>query len=200
MPRWDTSIYYDCSTPDCTTQEWTNLWQGTGSFTDLLTMERNTNTRYLYSLRHDPYMFHQANLRAHDAATTTVGSQTGQFGLMQIWIETITQEMSRTTNWPLLTLKHDDMVQQFVQRMTRDQCQPTLSWTYSTDGKSITGAQVGTANGNSCAAPIGVTLPGPASTTSGATSDQVGSEPLINWVNLSGSPVTFTLNTPISVL
>lgn len=40
-------------------------------------------------------MFHQANLRAGDVATITVGSQSGPLSLLQIWVETITQEMVR---------------------------------------------------------------------------------------------------------
>jgi hypothetical protein len=40
-------------------------------------------------------MFHQANMRQSDVVTRTVGSQTGQFSLLQIWVETITQEMTR---------------------------------------------------------------------------------------------------------
>jgi hypothetical protein len=40
-------------------------------------------------------MFHQANLRQGDTPTITVGSQTGRLSLLQIWVETITQELVR---------------------------------------------------------------------------------------------------------
>jgi hypothetical protein len=40
-------------------------------------------------------MFHQANLRQGDTPTTTVGTQTGNLSLIQIWVETITQELVR---------------------------------------------------------------------------------------------------------
>lgn len=40
-------------------------------------------------------MFHQANLRQSDVASTTVGTQSGKLSLLQIWVETITQELAR---------------------------------------------------------------------------------------------------------
>lgn len=201
MGRWPTNIFYDCDTADCTTLEWTNTASGDGEFADLLTYERTTNTRYLLALRHDPYMFHQANLRTTGISSYTVGSQTGDFSLLQIWVETITQEMARLTNWPLITMQHDAMAQNFVDRMTRDECNPNLSYKYSSDGSHITSVTV-TANSNTCSVPIPVTLPnGVSATTSGSTTkDSVGSEPVIEWVTLSGSAVTLTLSTPVSIL
>ncbi|KAM3424841.1 hypothetical protein BST61_g6820 [Cercospora zeina] len=197
LPRWPTKIYYDCDTPACTTQEWTELFQGTGSFTDLMQSEKSTTTRYLLGLHHDLYMFHQANLRVHDLPSMTVGSETGQMSLVQIWVETVTQEMMRLTNWPIVTLKQDDIAQKFVQRMAREQCAPNLVYRYSQDGTRITGVTV-SAKGNLCSAPIPVTFPGAASGGS-ATDDQLGSEPLIKWVTLSGSSQAFTLATPVPV-
>ena len=142
-------------------------------------------------------MFHQANLRAADVPATTVGS-VNAYSLLQIWVETVTQEMSRLTNWPMVTKKHDDLAQLFLQRMARDQCSPNLTYQYSTDGSSITGVVV-SATGNSCSAPVPVTLPGSGSASGSATNDQVGSEPLIMWTTLSGSPVTISLASPVAV-
>jgi len=140
-------------------------------------------------------MFHQANLRTTGVGSYKVGSQTVN-SLLQIWVETMIQEFTRISNWPVTTLKHDDTAQTFLDRMARDQCSPQLSYTYSSDGKSITGATV-TANGNTCSVPIPVTFPGTATASGSATSDKVGSEPLILWAKLAGSPVTFTLGSPV---
>lgn len=146
-------------------------------------------------------MFHQANLRYIDADTFTVGSQTGKMSLLMVWVETIIQEMTRLTTWPIITLKHDDLAVLFLNRMALDKCSPTLSWTYGNNGTSIVGATVGSANGNSCSVPVPVTFPGTASTTSsGTTNEQLGSDPLTVWVTLSGSPVSFTLGQPIQLL
>jgi len=40
-------------------------------------------------------MFHQANMRTGDVNSITIGSQSGTLSLLQIWVETITQEMAR---------------------------------------------------------------------------------------------------------
>lgn len=200
MPRWPTNIYYDCDLPACTAQEWADLSSaGSDNFTALIANEKSVSTKYLFSLRHDPFMFHQANLRAADVPSTTVGSA-NVYSLLQIWVETVTQEMARMTKWPIVTLKHDDIAQQFANRMARDGCDPNLAYSYSVDGTQITGATVTSSNGNTCSVPIPVTFPGSA-TASGAsvTSDQVGSEPLIMWATLSGSPVVFTLASPITL-
>ncbi len=201
MPRWPTAIYFDCDTQACTTQEWTDTSAGTGKFADLLAFEKDTTSRYLFGLRHDPYMFHQANMRATGVTAYKVGSQSVN-SLLQIWVETVIQELVRLTNWPVTTLKHDDIAKSFLDREARDACSPQLVYSYSADGKTISGATVYTANGNTCSVSVPVTFPGTASVSSGgsATSDAVGSEPLIMWATMKGQPVTFSLGAAVSVL
>lgn len=77
------------------------------------------------------------------------------------------------------------------------QCNPSLSYTLSSDGLSITEVTV-TANDNTCTVPIPVTFPVAATTTSsGTTTEQLGNDPLTIWATLSGSAVTFQLSEPI---
>lgn len=198
IPRWATTIYYNCDLPNCTTQEWINTSGGSGDFTTLLNDARATNTRHLLGLHHDPFMFHQANLRQTDVPSSTVGSQSGQLSLLQIWVETVVQEMTRLTTWPILSLKHDDIAAQFTNRMALDQCSPNLSYTYSADGTQITGVTV-TANGNTCNVPVPITFPGTATTSAVTTSEKLGTDPLTVWATLSGSPISFTLGSPVAV-
>lgn len=199
IPRFATTIYYNCDLAQCTLNEWINTSGGSGDFNNLLKDAKNTNTRYLLGLMNDPYMFHQANMRQTDAPTITVGNQTGKMSLLQIWVETITQEMARLTNWPIRTLKHDDIAKLFMDRQTLDGCAPNLSYTYSANGQSITAVTV-TANGNNCAVTVPVTVPGAiTSTPSGATQDKVTTEPLIVNVKLSGQPVTINLNPAVPI-
>lgn len=54
MPRWATTIFFNCDLPDCTTQEWIDTSAGSGDFNALLDNARSTNTRHLFGLRHDP--------------------------------------------------------------------------------------------------------------------------------------------------
>lgn len=95
VPRWATTIYYNCAFQNCTLLEWINTSAGSGNFDNLLDNARSVNTRYLLGLRPDPFMFHQANMRSGDVDQITIGSQSGALSLLQIWVETITQEMSR---------------------------------------------------------------------------------------------------------
>ncbi|KAM0421275.1 hypothetical protein ACHAPT_010997 [Fusarium lateritium] len=197
VPRYATTIYYNCDTAECTTQEWKDTSAGQGDFTNLLDNARTENTRYLLGLQADPYMFHQANLRQIDMETITIGDQTGKMSLIMSWVETIAQELYRLTDWPIVSLKHDDVAQYFLDRKTLDDCKPQLSYGFSDDGKTIDSVTV-SANGNSCAVPVPVTVPGGASGGS-STPDTVGSEPTIEWVTLGGSPVTLTLSQPVTV-
>ncbi|KAI9733677.1 MAG: hypothetical protein M1834_003279 [Cirrosporium novae-zelandiae] len=204
-PRWATAIYYNCDLPNCTYTEWVATSAGSGGFENLMAIEKTTNTRHLLSLSHAPYMFHQANLRQSDVSSTTVNGVSGQYSLLQIWVETIVQEMVRLVNWPIITLKHDDIATDFANRITRDACTPALSYTFSTSGSgsstkptAITGVTLST-NGNTCSATVPVTLPGPVTSTQGFTTEQLGSDPLTIWVKMSGSAVSFTLQTPIAI-
>lgn len=80
--------------------------------------------------------------------------------------------------------------------MTRDACSYGL--TYAVTSGSITGVTV-TANGNTCGTSIPVTVPGTVTDTKGFTTEQIGSDPLTIWVQMSGSPVTFTLSQPVAL-
>ncbi|KAL1872608.1 hypothetical protein Plec18167_006726 [Paecilomyces lecythidis] len=193
-PRWATRIYYNCDTPDCTTQEWIDTSAGSGDFYDLLAVEKQDTMRHLFGLHHDPYMFHQANLRQADAPQITINGVTAKLSLLQAWVETMIQEFVRLADWPILSLKHQDMSDSFAARMARDACKYGLTWAF--DNKQITGVTV-TANGNTCNSAIPVTFPVAPTSTQGFTTEQVGSDPLTVWVELTGSPVSFTLSTPI---
>ncbi|KAG4438152.1 hypothetical protein IFR05_006363 [Cadophora sp. M221] len=199
IPRWSTPIYYNCHSADCTLAEWINTSGGSGDFNSLLDYSRATYTHHLLGLRQDPMMFHQANLRQGDTGSFTVGSVSGQLSLYQIFVEVVLQEMMRLTTWPIITKKHDDIGQAFLDRMARDKCVPRLTYIYSTDNTRITGVTVGASN-NSCSVKIPVQFPGPATTSaSGVTNEQLGTDPLTKWTSLTGSAVTYTLTTPIVV-
>jgi hypothetical protein len=92
-----------------------------------------------------------------------------------------------STTWPLKTLKQDDLVQQFVNRQTRDLCRPSLTWTTTADGASIESVNVYTAGGNRCGTTIPITVPGALADTTGATREQLGSDPLTLWVSMTGA-------------
>jgi len=200
IPRWSNAIYYNCDTQACTSAEWIATSGGWGDFTNLTEYEREVTARNLLKLRHDPYMFHQANLRNADMPTYTVGTVSGKLSLIQIWVETISQEMQRLTTWTFTTLKHDDIGIMFQNREKLDGCAPKSTYNYSSDGSHIVSVTVTTANGNVCSVPVPVTFPGTATASvSGVTADIVGADPPVYWAPMTGSPVTFTLTSPIAL-
>jgi len=98
--------------------------------------------------------------------------------------------------WPIISMKHDDFATAFLNRMTRDGCFPSLTWTTDLTAGTITAVTL-SALDNTCTTAIPVTFPGSVTSTQGFTTEQIGSDPLTIWVNMTGSPVTFTLSTPI---
>ncbi|KAK3314060.1 hypothetical protein B0H66DRAFT_643511 [Apodospora peruviana] len=198
VPRWATSIYYNCYSPACTLAEWIAVSGGSGDFANLLKDVKTQNVRNLMSLHGDPFMFHQANLRNIDMPTFTVGPKTMKMSLIQMWVETVAQEMTRLTYWPLVSQKMDDIAKSFTDRMARDQCHPRLKYTISSAG-TITGVTA-TTDSNTCSVPIPVTFPGAAAAAGGGTTvDQVGGEPPIQWTTMSGAAKVFTLGTPLAI-
>ena len=109
-PRWATRIYYNCDTGACTTQEWIDTSAGSGTFADLLAVEKQDTSRHMFGLYHDPYMFHQANLRnTGNMGTTTVNGATSTISIFQAWVETVVQEFVRLANWPIITLQQSEV-------------------------------------------------------------------------------------------
>jgi hypothetical protein len=114
---------------------------------------------------------------------------------MEFRIPRSTLRLDRTT-WPLKTLKHDDLAQAFLNRQARDLCRPSMTYTTSANGASIVGINVYTAGGNNCRTPIPITVPVATSTTTGATKEQLGSDPLTLWVTMSGASRAYQFTTP----
>jgi hypothetical protein len=162
-----------------------------------LDVEKATNTRHLFGLHHDAFMFHQANLNYIAAPESTINGVTAVYSLFQAWVETVVQEYIRLVKWPVISWKHDDIGVNFANRMYRDACAPSLTLTTNPTAGTITGVTL-TTNGNVCSVTIPVTVPGTVTSTQGFTTEQLGSDPLTIWVEMAGSPVTFTLSTPIA--
>ncbi|KUJ08212.1 uncharacterized protein LY89DRAFT_599894 [Mollisia scopiformis] len=200
-PRWATNIYYNCDTTACDVAEWKAIAQGSGTILDLLALEQSTNVRHLLALHHDAFMFHQANLRQADVATTTLGqgltAKSGKWSLFQMWVEIVLGELMRVVTWPIISLKHDDIATAFAQRMARDNCNYTMTYTLDSVAQTITSITLSNP-GNTCAAPIPITVPGPVKSTRRFTTEQLGGDPLTIWVPLVGAAEAFDLKTPVA--
>ncbi|KAF2753661.1 hypothetical protein EJ05DRAFT_514619 [Pseudovirgaria hyperparasitica] len=192
IPRWATNIYFNCDLPACIEVEYRDASGGTAAtFAQVLDIERETNVRHLFALRRDPFMFHQANMRAVDVA--------GGKSLLMTWIETVVGEFVRIVSWPILTLTHDALAQAFLARRTRDMCEPSLVYNLNAAGNAIESVTVSATNMN-CASPIPVSLPGDVVSRGTATAEQVGSDPLTLWVQLAGTAQTFVLTSSVPVV
>ena len=109
-PRFATRIYYNCDTPDCTVQEWIDTsTANSGDFETLLETEKGETMRHLFGLHHDPYMFHQANLRNSDITPITINGETAKYSIFQAWVEIQVQEFVRLVDWPILTITHQEV-------------------------------------------------------------------------------------------
>ena len=126
------------------------------------------------------------------------------------------------TDWPILSLKHDDIAHLFLDRMTLEYatpfpiliprlsrqttltassaCEPTTTYTFSDDASSITSVTV-SAIDNTCDVPVPVTFPQTAAVRVGGDVEveQIGNEPIVLWVTLAGEEVSFSLDEPISL-
>jgi hypothetical protein len=106
----------------------------------------------------------------------------------------------------MITKKHDDIAAAFMDRMSRDQCSPTLTWNYNDAGDSIVSITLTSSirppgqqpQANRCNVKIPVTVP---KSIQGkprdATLEQLGNDPLTIWVKMNGQPVTITLSEPV---
>jgi hypothetical protein len=74
-----------------------------------------------------------------------------------------------------------------------------MTWTTSADGASIESVNVYTAGGNKCDTAIPLTVPGAVSSTTGATKEQLGSDPLTLWVTMSGASRQYKFSEALQV-
>ena len=135
-------------------------------------------------------MFHQPNLRHIDMDEYTINNVTDKFSLISMWVKTITDELVRLCDWPIITLRHDHIAQSFNRRMTRDACKPVIQYhmtnqtitgvTIRATGGRVTGSQLGNLTIteksnllNDCPAPIPVTFPRGTNITAFLTSAHV---------------------------
>jgi hypothetical protein len=143
-------------------------------------------------------MFHQANMRISDTSSLTLLGKKRKWSLLMAWTEAVVGELIRLTQWPVITLKHDDIANAIINRKTRDECRPNMAYQLSDDRKSITGVIVNAGNAK-CTTPLPVTFPGSVASASSATKEQVGKDPPTLWVTLGGSKKTYTLSSPIKL-
>ncbi|RDW68152.1 hypothetical protein BP6252_09548 [Coleophoma cylindrospora] len=190
-PRFATRMYFNCDQIGSDVAQWIATGGGTENSTiyDLLDYERTTVGNQLLSLYHDPYMFHQPNIRSWDVEEVMIAGRMQKLSLLEMWVETVTAEMARLTTWPIVTLKHDHIAAAFNRRMLVDACNPIVE--YSTSNGAINGFTVSCDTDSFCDVPIPVTVGQKLADTKGFPTEQIGSDPMTVWVKLDGTPISF---------
>lgn len=102
-----------------------------------------------------------------------------QGSLLMNWAETVLGKLTNLVDWPVRSLKLDELAQLYSQRETRDACNLSykLGISRTTGLQTITIASAAPANGNTCSAPIivkeGVSFAGPGGLSSVSSVDGV---------------------------
>eukprot|EP01134_Creolimax_fragrantissima_P004568 CFRG4568T1 len=143
IPRYATRIYFDTSLPEELEMEHNSFYGPTcygynqneqptsggwkcnaASFkydrnltaAEVMAIEGFESARNLLSLRSDPYMFHQVNLRTFEQDSITQS-------LLSQWIEAALKWVTAYTTFPILSFKMDDLAEVYRQRQERDECE-----------------------------------------------------------------------------
>lgn len=188
-------MYYNVNNETLNLDEYNFIYTAKIGFTSdyqvLLQRESNRVVNALLLLLWDANMFHQANLDVTSQPITTLANgQTGQFSLLMTWVEYITTQYMQLVNWPIITVKQDDLYQLFMDRMQRDQCG------YQLYARVVNNQVIGAtlSSTSACKVPVTVPMKADASTESGKVFEQLAVSDLITyWVDLvAGVQSVFT--------
>ncbi|KAJ3381227.1 hypothetical protein HDU84_005270 [Entophlyctis sp. JEL0112] len=208
VPRQSLNIYFNCTNQNYNTMLYNGLNPnaGTVDFAYIMNTEVKRNVRLLALLSWNPVMFHQSNLRNADMPAVSAGTAVGaqKLGLAQQWIENVFGNFTEFVDWPLLSVKLDDLTQKFVERMIYETAGVTVtaSITLSSSGVTFTGFSV--SSNATCVAPVtlpyGVS-PGNLVLPAGVTTDQVGGDSVTLWIPVQGGGASVEVGfaTPVLV-
>ncbi|KNC87247.1 hypothetical protein SARC_00633 [Sphaeroforma arctica JP610] len=157
IPRFATRVYFDVSLPVEFEMEHNSIYgpnctlckNDTFKYDDNLTVdtlmeiEGFETARNLLSLRIEPYMFHQANLRMYSDGRFSTS-------LIQEWIVASLRWVKDYTTFPVYTYKMDDLAEYYRQRQERDECGLAGSIKYS-NGRPVS---VSISSDSSCQAKL----------------------------------------------
>ncbi|KXS13981.1 hypothetical protein M427DRAFT_70895 [Gonapodya prolifera JEL478] len=187
IPRWPCHVYFFCTQPNEIEYIYNILYNqtlGMSTWSQILQREQDRVLLLLLGIRHDPTMFHQANLRNADMPTVTVAGKTGKLGVLQQWIEMVFSAYTNLVNWPVISLKGDDLAKVYRERAVRNTCGAS---TYYDLVVSATGqgsvSTIRVTSAGSCRVPV--TLPAGTSVTTGQTVEKIGNDLPTVWVNSS---------------
>ncbi|KAJ3341914.1 hypothetical protein HDU93_003735 [Gonapodya sp. JEL0774] len=178
IPRWPCHVYYFVTLPSEIEYIYNIMYNqtlGMSTWDQILDREGARQLQLFLSIRHDPVMFHQANLRTVDMPTVTVGGKTGQLGVLAQWTEKVLSVYLALVDWPVVSLKGDDLYDLYAERMTRTACGVSTSYDLvnNADGTSSIQKIYITSTGT-CKARI--TVPASVVVAAGQTIEKIGND------------------------
>jgi len=197
IPRIPTMLFHQCSTAYENTVKYNRAFEGTGmlaTFDDILNRDTQQALVYLLQLRHNPFIFHQANLRSSDIP--------GHKSLVGLWTEKLLEKYNQYVQWPMVSKKVDDIHESFLSRESFEKCDLEQHLNY--DGSKIVSVTL-TSHDRSCKVPLA--LPTGVSIMEDdlraykdiLSIEQVSEvDPITLWVALNDSSVTLRFNPAIS--
>ncbi|ORX41522.1 hypothetical protein BCR36DRAFT_311036, partial [Piromyces finnis] len=147
----------------------------------ILDIESEDAVQSLLSLKHDPFVFNQANIRINDSKTNDNNS------IMAQWLQATIQKYNAYVHWPMISSKSDDLAKYYVDRALRKDC--GIEYSYSHNETHILSIQV--VSRQACRVPITVAEGVKKNLEDNAfTYEKIGNDPLTVWIDLPGDSVT----------
>jgi len=185
IPRQPPQVYWDCSTVEQNLILYKERYQKEIDWATHLSNEANLHIKNFLKLRHDPYMFHEGNLRNADQPEVEVGGTKGKFGLMQQWVENMVAEIKKYMDWPLISLKMDDLMETYKLRLSKQQCSPTYTMVIEDNTFKISEIKVAATKGD-CLVPIFAIRDTEFDSKTVTKIEQIGNDPKTAWIKLIG--------------
>ncbi|ORX79586.1 hypothetical protein BCR32DRAFT_294337 [Anaeromyces robustus] len=126
IPRIPTMMFNECSTPLENTIKYNQIFEGTGmesTFDEILNRDSQKALLFLLQLRHNPFKFHQANIRSNGVSDKK--------SLIQLWTEKLVDQYNKYVIWPIVSLKTDDLHQTYIDRQNFEKCDLTQRLVYN---------------------------------------------------------------------
>eukprot|EP00127_Corallochytrium_limacisporum_P000901 Clim_evm7s31 gene=Clim_evmTU7s31 len=115
VPRHCTAVAFDAATFEQNLAYWDYE-----TIEDLMESEVNRHSSQIMALRHDPYMFHQANMVVQPY-------QDGSQALLSMWTEFVVSAVSDYMAIPVVSEGQDRIADLFNLRFKYDECNPKVS-------------------------------------------------------------------------
>ncbi|ORX75263.1 hypothetical protein BCR32DRAFT_329888 [Anaeromyces robustus] len=153
IPRQPPQVYWDCSTIEENLAIYKDRYGQEIDWKTHLDNEAVLHVKNFLKLRHDPYMFHEGNLRNSDYPEVEINGNKGKYGMMQQWVERIVEEIDKYMDWPLVALKMDDLAETYISRLNQKNCKPQYTMVIDDKTGQINEIKVASTTGQ-CKVPL----------------------------------------------